>query len=778
VRELLRKHAKIIMTVVSVALMFVFALPTFRQQTSREREIARVGLLDGKKVTNDDILRCNNEIHRLRELGFLPRQGATWIDRFAGEDNQTGLYWYLLNIEAAKYTYAAVTPEQAVNMAVDNLKAEKPETTVEDVRYTLESTLQINEITLARTVSRLQTVYSYLNLLMRVPQPISQFELTADRELREVEIRYVPVNPLRDWNMITDDQISADKVTAQFEAYKNILPTPVLAGPVDSPLFLGTDEDATGPYALIGYPADAADVDHVAHVHAKETIAWDGSKIDNIFPAKQIGLPYSIIIISGGGRSSPSQIPQGLDLHGHAPPELPVEINGHHFPFGYRFPDRVKVEYLVFRFADLRKRLTATEANVIAASNAFKNDPFKYRPDEDPNKPATQPATGPSITVTTIPDSQPAPASAPATRDAKDILKDYDNPKVRQPYIDAEIDKSAAALLRKMVAAARDKAEAPWKNNVDFVDKSKWIPYGNIAAALKGDSQFLGSQPEVATTGPDFLSARDLQALPGLGRAFFATPQGQIIDFPALATNIQELFAPDVVKRLSIEFKREPTNEEIAREIHKMTPLGRLNVPLGQEPQPDLVDKDGNMYLFRATECQAAHVPASLDDKTIGDLKVRDNVLADCKKLFAFQEALKSVQASLAQGDLDALAKQNQSKVYSPRTFNRNVELAPIELRYIQDFVTTAFDLPDPVTVKGSVVSAMPDDHLLRLYPLILFHVHQATGTGFRDNLSKILNRQYPDIVTFRDKYLQLDALSGRLKYQSDTPPTKKRGTP
>ena len=54
-RATLQKHGKIIMTIFGVVLMFIFALPTFRTKSDDDRSRARIGLLNGRKVTVDDI---------------------------------------------------------------------------------------------------------------------------------------------------------------------------------------------------------------------------------------------------------------------------------------------------------------------------------------------------------------------------------------------------------------------------------------------------------------------------------------------------------------------------------------------------------------------------------------------------------------------------------------------------------------------------------------------------------------------------------------------------
>jgi hypothetical protein len=762
VKELLKKHGKIIMTIVSVALMFVFAMPAFQQNRSRtDIDKEAVGWIDGKKVSRDDLARASAELQILQEFGFLP---PGWIENQSGEDNQPAMYWILVTKEAERYAYNPISPEAAVTQAVENLKQKDPSIDAAKVNDRLQSEFHnANSVTLAQVVSRFQMFLSYRRMLSNMPVPVSQMELSADRELRKVEVQYVPVAAARDWQKIPDARVTPEQLKTQFEAYKDTLATPIPVAPQDAPYFLGLDQDDIGLYALIGYPDD---INNAAHVHQNEIIPWDGSKVEQI-------LGQGFLVLSGGGRPNLTPVQIGMDLHGQLIAPLPPEINGHHFPFGYKQPDRVKIEYLAFNKAELRKRLTPTAAMVDLAFKEFKARPFKFRPDQDPAKAATQPA---SITVSAPNASQPATATAPAPRDPKDILKDYDNPKVKQPYIDEQLDASAATLLKKMVDAARSKAEAPWKTE-ESLDKSAWTKYEKIAADLGKDPAFFGYQPKVANTGSDFLGAEELKNVPGIGRSVY-TAQNQMFGFAVLATDIRELFSPEITKRLTAELKREPTTEEIIREIRKM-PLGRLSVQMGVEPQADLYDKDGNMYLFRATDCQPAHVPVSLDDKTIGTHTVREDVLADCKKLATYQQNLKDVQAALEKGDMSALATQYQSKVYSPKLFNRDVNAAPVEVANIRNFVNTAFDLPDPDIAKKPSFTTLEDGQYLRLYPLKLVRVQPTTGDDFAASRLFLLRQRQGDteVAKFLRQYLSFDELSARLKYSAVGGPSKKSTT-
>src|SRR6185369_3323991 len=70
VREFLRKNGKIIMTILSVALMIVFALPVAKP--NRDSGGEKVGQLNGKSVSAGELAGYANELQLLRALRLLP----------------------------------------------------------------------------------------------------------------------------------------------------------------------------------------------------------------------------------------------------------------------------------------------------------------------------------------------------------------------------------------------------------------------------------------------------------------------------------------------------------------------------------------------------------------------------------------------------------------------------------------------------------------------------------------------------------------------------------
>ncbi len=795
-KELFRKHGKIIMTIISIGLMLSFAMMGSNTKSRDEQRKTAAGYLDGAKVTMDEIDGYKSDLGLLRTMRMLEYYGMTWVELGSGDESQAGMYWYVLSQEASRYTMVNLSQEEAYRMADAAVKAlARNKSELFDVDVKLEE-LKTNRARLVEAVSRMFTVIHYVNFLQTFAQPISMKELLADRELRHVQVNYVPVDAVRDWAKIPAEQITAEQVTAQFELYKNVIRTPILP-PEYPPYLLDINVDADGKYALFGYPGY---VDEAVTVRVGKKVPWDGSTIKRILYQGEAfkddqgriqSSPMTCVQLSGGGRQFQTLLTPGYDLHGNGLPKLPAEINGHRYPFGYKLPDRVKVEYLLFPRAPLRGRLEATAADVEAAIRAFKDDPYKFR--ERPAAPAAAAANSLAVAApgATQPATEPATqaASKPATRSAQEILADWDDPAVKAPYINEQLDLRATALLRKLVEQARTKADMPWRATTP--ERANWVDYQKLAEGFEKDTTlgtgripgwqrwmrglgFGSYTPVRGTTGTAFLSAGELLNLPGIGHGISTTTQGIIYDFPTLATNILELAKPGIVERLTKDLGHAPTDEDILREA-RTQPLGRMGLQLGHEC-PEVTDPEGNMYLFRVTECEPSRVPESENE-------VRGQVVEDCRKLAAYNKTLSAIQEALPKtGDLEAVAQQYQSRVRNPKDFNRDENTAPVEVMLIRDFVKTAFALPDPAGAKAPSTATLANENLLKIYPMKAIRMLPTNGEDFKAQLDTgFFNRQQdPAVANFVRQYLQIEAIAGRIKFTlpSGTKWPKKGGAP
>jgi hypothetical protein len=214
-----------------------------------------------------------------------------------------------------------------------------------------------------------------------------------------------------------------------------------------------------------------------------------------------------------------------------------------------------------------------------------------------------------------------------------------------------------------------------------------------------------------------------------------------------MAVNILELVTPD-----------------------KRQPLGRLGMQLGHEA-PEVTDKDGNVYLFRVTEFQKNHLPASLDDES-----TRAKVIEDCRKLATYQKQITEIKAALAKNDdLAALAQQFHSQVQKPKEFNRDENAASVDVQFIRDFMKTAFSIPEPATGKPPSVAALENEQWLRVYPMKLLRVLPATGADFGAERTYLFRQTDPAVMAFVQEYLQIERLAERVKFVPAGNPLAKR---
>ncbi|HTV49050.1 MAG TPA: hypothetical protein VMG59_11465 [Phycisphaerae bacterium] len=252
------------------------------------------------------------------------------------------------------------------------------------------------------------------------------------------------------------------------------------------------------------------------------------------------------------------------DPSSSTPPPL---IDDHHYPFGYRYPDRVQIEFLKFDRAAARKLFKPTLQDVQAAYAYYQAhlDQFTTTP------------------TTTAPDASTQP-----------IQQSFDQ--VRQKLIDMQIDDHVTALFNSMTDAALHQAGTPWQQldqNGDhiLIPRSQWVSYGDLAQSL--GARF-GYTPQVASPGQWFSQA-DLESLSGIG--------------DAVPANDEDLPSNPTFSDLALDVK------ELAANPNNPSGLDLLfHLQVGTEG-PLLVDTaTGDEYIYRVTAVSPAHVPDSITE--------------------------------------------------------------------------------------------------------------------------------------------------------------------
>ncbi|HVS69662.1 MAG TPA: hypothetical protein VHQ47_00235 [Phycisphaerae bacterium] len=482
---------------------------------------------------------------------------------------------------------------------------------------------------------------------------------------------------------------------------------------------------------------------------------------------------------------SPAQIQKQFDLYKNTEPLSALgpdaaapTIDGHTYPFGYKYPNRVQLEWLKFDYAKVRAQFKPTRDDV---EQAYKY--YKDHPEEFTAAPASQPASQPATQSAT--QTASAPASQPATRTASTApaIKPFDD--VRDQLVEAQLKDRATKLLHRMVDRALAQAAEPWKTALttaqgfrEPVPAKDWTSYEKIADGIQTTREFNGYKPDYAHTDPNTWDARpQLQKIPGIGAATYRTTHDNLA-FPDLALDVQELVDPS-----------------------KSPITTRLSLQVGIEG-PVLTDADGNLYVYRVTAADPAHEPKTLDE-------VRARVIDDLKHLALYQQhqqqakdlAEKASHAKAAD-DLLTLAKaQGFTADTSPAISRMEASAAPTSLTKVPGLVDAVFDLTSkspatqpasrpaaasapatsPATAPSlpSVATTLNDDSHLAVYVLNLHQYQPVTSLLFSVYRGSLfMQSQIGAASRFLNEWAGLDAIAKRLNYIPREPfPTRKEST-
>ena len=249
---------------------------------------------------------------------------------------------------------------------------------------------------------------------------------------------------------------------------------------------------------------------------------------------------------------------------------------GEPYGFGYRVPDRVKVEYLTVSMDEARQKVRVTEADALAY----------YR--ENKQRYTDSAGTG---------DTAGEPKSYDQVRDQ--VIQELSEQRAFEMV--EEMAKDAYGLLYEdMRGMAKDE-------DYRLVGDAELTPLREVADKLQAD---FGMLPQVRAMTATWVTADKLVTLPGLGQSFLASElaAGRQVTFTQYALSAKEL---------------EPASDNPLL-------LHRLQVGLASTP---LISLDGSRHVFRLTAAEPSRVPGSLDE-------VRERVAQDAKHLNAYKALL------------------------------------------------------------------------------------------------------------------------------------------
>ncbi len=337
------------------------------------------------------------------------------------------------------------------------------------------------------------------------------------------------------------------------------------------------------------------------------------------------------------------------------PDQQPPLIDGHHYPFGYKFPDRVKLEVLTFDRLQVRQSIKPSTDDYLEARQEYKDHPEKYQakvPDTLPsqNGPATKPATTEDAATTTRPFEEVR----------ADILKDI-------------IDRRTDQRLKEMTDAATAALKTVWDrftpndNDKGFYSTppEQWPNYESVANDI--EKQF-GYRPKLESFGKTWLSRKSIliDLKDGIGGAAMLTQGRPMIRFVDLAMNVHEL---------------QPNQQGLVASLH---------VQVGVDG-PVVADQDGNQYVYRVTAASPSHQPATIDEENI-----RDDVIYDLRRVAMQAHNLKEASQLNDEASEIGLAKVALKHSLTTAVTADFTRLEPGELNPY----TGAFGQPKPRSIE------------------------------------------------------------------------------
>lgn len=312
------------------------------------------------------------------------------------------------------------------------------------------------------------------------------------------------------------------------------------------------------------------------------------------------------------------------------------------FGFGYRYPDRVKLQYIAVPVAAVRQAVEQSHDQY-----TWKKDAYKYYMEHEGEFATTQPATRPTTEPLTLgAGSAPiAPTTGPTTRPFDEVFDE-----IRRKMATEQTEK----LQKRIVDRIAGTLGADWLNynksqsGKEAAESSVGAPYPSFEylQQLAGQIQKeFGVLPQITQKSDDYLTQTDLAALPGIGTA----SDGKA-NFLTYALQKAAAFAPQ--------------DQQKSSELLQLL-----------EPSPVLHDPSGDAYVFRLTAAQPSHRPA---DKS----EVREKIVADLHQMegyrLAKQAAEQLLQSANQAGGLQSAATAAGRNVIQTGEF-RNRAMDPIE---------------------------------------------------------------------------------------------------
>jgi hypothetical protein len=279
---------------------------------------------------------------------------------------------------------------------------------------------------------------------------------------------------------------------------------------------------------------------------------------------------------------------------------------------GYRYPNRVKLSYVMVPIEKIKPTVTDEEI-------------YEYYAANQKDFPASQPATLPATTAATAPAATQQASTTPSTQPA---YRDWREPQVKDE-IRAKLASERAEKLTKQIEQTMRNDFAAYRNALrqgaattgPSGASSLGVPYASqeyldrLQIKIQKSRDARGVLPETTTFATQFMDREFLAALKGIGDA---TVADTAVPFPTYVFQAAE--------PLFLNPPAQPGDRELAL----------------LQPSAILRDAANNRYIFRITEVDPAHAPASLAEV---ETKARE----DWIRLQAYEKAKAAAEKFLAE---------------------------------------------------------------------------------------------------------------------------------
>ena len=426
--------------------------------------------------------------------------------------------------------------------------------------------------------------------------------------------------------------------------------------------------------------------------------------------------------------------------------------------FGYKYPDRVKLQYLAINREQVRQAVKKGKSDYdweVAAQRYYQTHQREFPV-------TTQPTSSP------LGPASPLAALPSTTRPFADV-KDQVMERVLQPEVERVLSDVRNTVLRRMAndwqqyrgqaqAGKSTTAPASTAARASTGPASQPSGYGSFAylerLAADVQKQF-GVLPAVTSKADQWLTAEDLSKLPGIGTAARRTDG---LEFANYVLQSAEPFMPFP---------------------EKADPSSVLSIMEPSEP----LESMGDVYVFRLTDAQAAHPPADLAE-------VREKVESDLRAARGYARALEEAKKFLEAATKDRLpaaAAAAGKEVVPTGFFSRGqfgfgpttIPNFPTEQEARDRLVQEAFEklLAEATPQKPHPVALieLPSERRVLVAELGDVTSQLKPDESFRERLRvarQIAFRQGQDLAA---EWFRADAVKNRLGYRSADPEADKK---